>query len=556
VSEILQSVTLERVISKPGVISVAYDYRIPDNLTGLSVSFGDNWTEIHTEGFEIDGSTCEWRDGGTQRPSIELKFKVDSDIGASSYVDTGEWAITRLPNIGWSWRYRGGSGGPEIRQEFEVRGEGAVSSDGAVAYLGPYKNYTERARDTGEQFRLVIPRDATLRDEPQSILRALTHASEYLDIGALNDSVLAIAAPTTAQNWASKGSQRGDDGFWVRDDAVTDETNETWVHEYVHTRQRFIRTSGTYWFQEGTADYFAALAALERGEIKSDEFHQFLTSTHDRNAKLSDTSTWRSSSTAYRRGRHACAALDERIRKDSDGSNTLMGVLEELNRRFEGSEKTPALETQLVRDAVETITGRNMDSWFQKHVHGARIPEIDTDPSVFLEAPVGPDTGVKPDPEPVSEPDPEPVSEPEPSHRCPICNKTTTDDYCPVCGYEFVSGVTISDSDPQVNECPICEQKSAERFCPICGYEFESPKVGDQRESEGGDTESGSNNTCPVCGSDSDKRFCPTCGHEMRKSGSGQPVDTSTETSGVRMCEICHTITNRQLCPTCGREVE
>lgn len=551
-SEILQTAILERIVSEPGVVSITYEYQIPDILSELAVSFGDSWTEIRTNGFKINGNTCRWRDGATRQPLIELKFEVDADIDASSYVDTGEWAITRLPNIGWSWRYRGRGGTPEFRQVFEINGQGAISSDGAVAYLGPHDEYTERAPDTGEQFRLVVPRDATLRDDPRSILRALTHASEYLDIGALNNSVLAIAAPTTAQNWAAKGTQRGDDGFWVRDDAVTDETNETWVHEYVHTRQRFVRTSDTYWFQEGTADYFAVLAALERGEIEFDEFHRFLTSTRDQNARLSNPSTWRSNSTAYRRGRRVCAALDELLREDSGGATTLMDVLAELNRRLDGSEDTSTVDVSLVREAAETVTGRDVGDWFQKHVHGTRVPEIGTDPSVFLEESAGPATGVEPEPEPEPEPGP------GPSHRCPICDKKTTDDRCPVCGHQFVSGAFISDSDPQINECPVCEQLTTERFCPICGHEFESAEAGDQGDQgDPGDgvTEVGGDDTCPICDTASDERFCPTCGYEVRTSSPGQQVGGSTEIPGVTVCDICDTRTEERICPTCGNEL-
>lgn len=540
-SEILQTVTLERIVSEPGVISITYDYRIPDNLTGLGITFGDNWTEIRTDGFEINGKTCKWQEGYTQRPSIELKFKVDDNLGAASYVDTGEWAITRLPNIGWSWRYRGLRGEPELKQQYDIVGKGAISGDGAIAYLGPYRDYTKRAPETNEEFRLVVPRDANLRDDPSSILEALTHASEYLDIGALNDSVLAIAAPTTAQNWAAKGTQRGNDGFWVRDDAVTDETNETWVHEYVHTRQRFNKTNDTYWFQEGTADYFAALAALERGDIEFDEFRQFLTWVRDQNAVLIDTSTWRSNSTAYRRGRRACAALDEFIREESDGASTLMDVLAELNRELKDSEEAHDIEVSLVREAIDTVTGRHTGDWFRKYVHSPQVPDISTDPSTFRQKPSHPVTEV--------EPEPEPVPEPDPTHRCPICDKTTTEDYCPVCGHQFIPDASVSDS--QVNECPVCEQQTTERFCPICGYAFESPTDDDDTVSGGSDPELGSVRTCPVCNTITDAKFCPKCGHDMDTNTLGQTVETPSS-----ICPICDTETADQLCPTCGHELK
>lgn len=475
-----------------------------------------------------------------------MEFKVDDNIGAASYIDTGEWAITKLPNISWSWRYRGTGRKPEFKQHHEIVGEGVISDDGAVAYLGPYRDYTRRAPTTNENFQLVVPQDAELRDDPHSILDALTEASRYLNIGALNESVLAIAAPTAAQNWAAKGTQRGEEGFWVRDDAVTTETNETWVHEYVHTRQRFTRTNDTYWFQEGTADYFAALAALERGDIEFDEFHRFLTSIRDRSAVLTDTSTWRSNSTAYRRGRLACAALDELIREESGGAHTLMDVLAELNRKLDESGATHDIEVSVLRKTVDGVTGRHTGDWFRKYIQGRQIPEITDDPSVFLEDPSGSTTRVGSDPEPDTTPDP--------THRCPVCDKTTDEEYCPVCGHQFVSEAAASGSNSQVHECPVCEQLTTERFCPICGHEFASATVDDGTGSGDGVPESGNESTCPICGMTSIERFCPTCGNEIAPTSSEGTGESTPRTSSTSICPICDTEITEQFCPTCGYE--
>jgi len=227
VSDIVQTVRLKLLVDEPGVIQITYDYQIPAGVDSLAITFSDDRTKLQTHGFEINGSTCEWRKGNGQTPSIKMKFGVNDGRRSTHYVDTGEWAITRLPNIGWSWRWRGTGRKPSIVQRHEISGEGAISNDGAVAYLGPHQEYTDKATDTGERFRLVVPRDADLQEDPGEILFALTHASSFLDIGALNESVLAIVAPTLNQTWGVKGSQRGDAGFWVRDTAVTDETNET-----------------------------------------------------------------------------------------------------------------------------------------------------------------------------------------------------------------------------------------------------------------------------------------------------------------------------------------
>lgn len=507
-SDIICTVTPELVTEEPGIIRITYNFELPDHINTFVFTFLDSGMEIFTQCFEVDGQSCKWTAGNTRTPTIEIRFGLNEGSGATSYVDTGQWAITRLPNLGWQWSYNPSVDAPELVEQHRLRGEGAISTDGAVAYLGPHEEYTETARGTGEEFRLVVPRDANLRDDPSSILSALTRASELLQIGALNESVLAIAAPTNDQNWASKGNQRGDSGFWVRDDAATDETNETWVHEYVHTRQHFRKTDATFWFKEGTADYFASLAALERKDIGFDRFHRFLTRHADAGAVLADPGTWSSKSTAYRQGRRTCAALDLRIREVTSGSRTLMDVVARLN---ENVDDFPDLSNSSILQALEHVTDRSMDNWFEKYVHGDRAPTVAEDRSSFIDSirTSKPEPGVEPkpeaEPEPESPPEPELVAEVEPEseaiHICPTCNTETTDRYCPTCGHEFEMGATSPQrgSLPDGECCPICETETIEELCPTCGHDM-APR-------------------CPVCdavGAPHDD-YCNTCGKDLRR---------------------------------------
>jgi hypothetical protein len=198
VSNIDETVTLELITHEPGTISITYQFRLPEHLKQFSVRFLDDWREVRANGFEINGENCTWTEENTQNPSIQVKFEVDDGPGLSDYVDAGDWAITRLPNRAFQWSYSQRGNSPSIETRASVSGEGVVSDDTAVAYLGPHQKYTETVQSTSENFRLIVPDDAELHDSPASVLSALTQASDFLELGAVNDSVLAIAAPTAA----------------------------------------------------------------------------------------------------------------------------------------------------------------------------------------------------------------------------------------------------------------------------------------------------------------------------------------------------------------------
>ena len=551
-SDIRCTVSLELVTDDPGTINITYKFDFPDHLNWFAFTIIDGWNGIRTRGFEIDGRTCKWTGGERSEQSIRIHYGVNNGPGTTGYVDTGEWAITRLPNLSWQWSYRSTGPVPEVTERYRIPGKGVISNDGAVAYLGPHEEYVDTAPKTGEDFRLVVPHDAALCDDPVDILSALTRASNSLEVGALNDSVVAIAAPTGGYRWASKGRQRGDSGFWVRDDAVTDETNETWVHEYVHTRQLFNKTDGTYWFKEGTADYFASLAALDRGDIEFDAFHGFLTRRADSGAVLADPGTWSSNSTAYRQGRRTCAALDCKICEMTDGESTLVDVVARLNEDGDADD-TPDVSNRAIREAVEAVTDADMSDWFSKYVRAARAPSVPRERKMFAlqagspasEPTLETDTEPTPEPEPETEPTtepeptPEPTPEPEPetARRCPVCDTETTDRLCPTCGHELDEAPTGEPPKSGTEQtCPICDTETKDPLCPTCGHELKEDPTG--REPTREPPELGDEIACPVCGTETAERLCPTCGHDL-----------------APRCPVCDSIgsPHDEHCATCGR---
>jgi hypothetical protein len=505
VGTITQTLTMALDPDDPGYLGVTLSYEIPSAVEELTVSLPNTVEEIRSQDFRVRGRTCRWTAGdGGDRPTITARLDANHGSARAGYgfVDTGGWAIVRTPNVGLGWQYRGAD--PGVSRRYDLADPGAVSDDGSVAYLGPHDEYTRTAAKTGERFRLIVPAAATLSATPEAVLTALTGAAELLSIGAENDTVLAIAAPTGDVDWLAKGRQRGDDGFWVRDTAVPDEVNETWVHEYVHTRQVFHYTDTTHWLTEGSADYFAGLAAVHRGDIDFGTFHRFHTRDRDEETVLADPSTWASGATKYHQGRRACAALDVRIRRTTNGRRSLADVVAHLNDTF-GRDDTGEIHELTHRelvDAVDAVVDERFDGWFERVVWGTQTPDVPDDPTAYglTTASDGgsvdtstPDT----DPGPGSGPGPGPSPGRDPGGDRPEPDPTDaerSDGDGPETDGESVEGGEA----PADRTCPVCGTGSDGSFCPECGFEL-TP-------------------TCPVCGEtgEPDVEYCTTCGMELR----------------------------------------
>ena len=320
-----EPIELENGLSQSGAddrIDVETRLSIPDSTAELEITIPADTDVTAAEGFErIDDRTYAWT-GSTATPSLEYEY--DATVRGThrrregvTFVANDEWALVRTPSVGVSWRSTDTDS--ELLQTNAVDGEGIASTH--MAYLGPYTEHTSSA--AGQTFRLVVPEAADLREDPDEILGAFEAAAERLVIGSRPD-VFAIAAPTAGQTWGPAGVQRGPGGdMWVRDAERLGTTRNTWIHEYVHTRQRYVPTDATRWTVEGMADYYAALLAYESGDVGYAAFRDRLergTDPQYDDVRLADPGTWSETTADYARGAQLFAHLDRRLRADADTS--------------------------------------------------------------------------------------------------------------------------------------------------------------------------------------------------------------------------------------------
>ncbi|GAA0552283.1 PGF-CTERM sorting domain-containing protein [Halorubrum ejinorense] len=352
-----------------GTVGVTTRAAIPDRVTELRVTLlSANDGAVEADGFERaddagpDESAWVW-DGETPTPSLTYATDVNVTVeesgplatrGTYRFADAGEWALVRTPRTSASWSYTGQYDGQVgLTRENVVDGEGVASQ--AMAFLGPYE---ERVREAdGRRYRLIVPEAADTEATPEEVFGAFDYASAALRVGARDETVFAVAAPTDGVEWGVRGIQIGDADLWVRDVEPAGTADDVWTHEYVHTRQAFGTDASGRWITEASATYYAALFALDRGAANFAEFERTLARGErdpDASAVLADPGTWEGNPD-YTKGALVAGAIDRRLRVATDGGASLATVLRDLNAAGE------PITNEHVLDAVEAAAAEGAD---------------------------------------------------------------------------------------------------------------------------------------------------------------------------------------------------
>ncbi len=371
-----ESIEIENTLAQSSSddrIDIETRVSIPSSTTRLEITLPEGVDVYETNGFErTDDRTYEWTES-TAEPTVRYEYEgsvygARGDREGYFFVVADEWALVRTPGIDVSWSTTDPD--TEIVRNNVVDGEGVASSH--MAYLGPDEEYTGAA--AGEEFRLVVPEAADLREDPEEVIETLERASERLSVGERESDVFVVAAPTAEHTWGPAGLQRGDRGdMWVRDVEPLGATRDTWVHEYVHTRQQYAPTAETRWTIEGLADYYAALLSYESGSITYEAFRDRLEEGTDEeyaDVRLADPETWDGTDADYDRGMLVFAHLDVLLRTEADASiDAVIGGVNERGRE---------LTQRRFLDAVEAAGGSEVRAAAEQYTETTDHPPIAT----------------------------------------------------------------------------------------------------------------------------------------------------------------------------------
>ncbi|QPV63512.1 PGF-CTERM sorting domain-containing protein [Halosimplex litoreum] len=360
----------------PGEVTVVQRYRVPDRVSSLKPELPANATVTATAGFSRgNGTVYEW-DGNTSSPSVTFAMEVNETVDLSGpegaqgrylFVDAGEWALFQRPAVPTSWSWSGAAP-VGITRETRAAGEGYVGE--WMAYLGAVETRERTAH--GQRFELVLPERASLRESPAAILDSLAAAGDRLRVGDRDDVVNVFAAPTTTVGWGVRGLQYGDRDMWVRDAEPLATAENTWLHEYVHTRQGYETAPSARWTNEGFATYYAALLALEQDRVDFAAFREALrpgTVRPQSDAVLTEPRSWVNTAN-YLKGSLVAGDTDLRIRLATDGTRSLQAVFSAMNAH------PGPVDARTVFESVGTVAGPEVRRAAVTYAGTERAPDL------------------------------------------------------------------------------------------------------------------------------------------------------------------------------------
>lgn len=368
------SVAVERVSTSELRVTATYD--VPSTVDDLRVIIADADLR-EAEGFERCGSNRLCWDGSTE-PTLILSHDLTAYAGTYTGIVNESVAFVPAPRVYTAWRTATERRTAPLfaKREYasyRIAGDRTVVGN-ATLFHGPHTEYERTAN--GTTFRLITPEGVTLGPSRERLFDALTGASRALDVGGVNREVIVVALADTPQSteFGLAGATVGN-AFWARADSSLRSTHNVWIHEYVHTRQRFAdRGREMEWFIEASAEYYAARLSYELGLVSDIEYEWEMKSRRvsASDSVLAEPSTWDRPNVPYRKGALTLAALDAEIRSRTDGERSLEDVFRRLNR----ADRT--LTYDLFVETVVSVSGDPaLENWLDRYVTEPATPQYE-----------------------------------------------------------------------------------------------------------------------------------------------------------------------------------
>ena len=370
------SIAVER--AGPTTLAIRVQYDVSASVRGLRVVTGE--LDVYdSEGFERCESNRLCWDDSTVEPTFSARYDLEQYAGTPTGIVNDSVAFVPVPRLYTVWRT------PEDRRTaplfakrryaaYDVATEGTVTAN-AMVFHGSHTEY-ERTADDGTTFRLVVPAGTRLGPSRERLFDALSGASREIGVGAENWEVIVVArsTPGGTTGVGLAGATVGN-AYWARASSSLSSVQNVWLHEYVHTRQRFAdRDRAMEWFVEASAEYYAARLAYELDLVSGLEYEWEFTSRRvsASESTLTEPSTWERPTVPYRKGALVLAALDTKIRNRTDGDYTLEDVFRRLNR-----DDRTLTYPRFVATVVAVSDAPELEAWLDRYVQGSATPQYE-----------------------------------------------------------------------------------------------------------------------------------------------------------------------------------
>jgi len=377
-----RTVSFSRQPHDQGNVTVSVEYDVGRDAEQLIATVPDGASVESIDGFEsgsrYDGWQYVW-DQHTGDPSLTVEVPVNKSSGAFSgldFADTESWTLLRSTagfsaayysdaDSEWVYSWRGDD---RFRTDFEAAGAAHVSS--GMAYLGEHETHSGTA---GEQsVTLVVPEAASPGATSEETFALLAESRAAFRFGGVDDHVDVYVGPSPLRKG---GYYRGPASFWVHEDSLGN--GGTLVHEYVHTRQSYRPSDEMEWFDEGSANYYRELFQYEQGLQSYNSFRSDVVGDGNTTGALANRSTWSAADLEYHRGERVAAALDAKLRQETDGQRTLQDVLRRMN------DQSGELGYGDFKRIVAAVAGTSLDGWLDEYVQTDALPPMPDDADYY-----------------------------------------------------------------------------------------------------------------------------------------------------------------------------
>lgn len=367
-----------RIADDPAELFVRASVDIPSTVDALAIELPPGAEVVGAREFEAeDGAYVA--DGDS---SAGLTYRVPRDA-PGLWLDASandEWAVFARSTLRDDVTVNPEPGrNPTVVER--VHGWGIVPRfpGNAVTLMGDY-GVVESTTPGEHRFRVIVPEGVSLTADPDAVLASLAHARHNLEMGHRHDDVVGFVAGRSDE--PRRFVPRGVPEFVVSSDARPGGPANPWVHQYVHTRQNFSTTPDLRWLYEGSAAYEAALLSLQRGSANWTAFQDVSTTGQYASVDLSDPNAARFRAASRAKGAAVVAALDERIRRATDGRRSFDAVLRRMNQRNQ------AVDTATFERIVADVAGEPGSGEVGGMVTGTFEPEPPADPLLFTDEPL------------------------------------------------------------------------------------------------------------------------------------------------------------------------
>ena len=303
----------------------------------FSVSTPRGLTITNASGFEIDNGNAE-RDYNADRPWIEVS--LGSPHANISYTASEQHAV--VPTVD--------------SREVELFHQPMPTGYAGAEYvlLGDYELGT--AKEDCQRIRIVVPDSVSLPRSPDAYAESLATAGSDLSIGPKYRVVTGFVAPIDTGDRNGMVPELSDENrpaaeFYISPQARLTNPENTWLHEYIHTRQT---TTSKGWVTEGSATYFTARYSVEAGWITPREYDQFFAQRATSNG-TPDSANIRDPE--YIRGAFFLMGVAEDV---EDSNTTIENVYQEVNTGTYSYRRPESIDAGDFERAVESKTNRSV----------------------------------------------------------------------------------------------------------------------------------------------------------------------------------------------------